>query len=468
MPTERRQRTRVTQQRAIPLAGVVLSGMLVAASWSQAAAQPTQETAHELNRQAADLWVARDFAEADRLYGEAIEAYAAVGDRHMTAFMHSNRASVRLNLERWDDAIADARHADGLFAQAIAELDPRAAGASDTNSPLNLARRGRVMALASLRAAAMARNRLAEAERFQREQLALFEAIGDENPAGLASSHDGLAEIASLAGRHDEAAAHYDQAAALWQRSNELYGGSDYKERYGSDYAEQQLRASVANAQAARQRTTAGANAAPVRTFAPDEGRTVAEVAETSTTTAETQANSRTGAAEVAEGAESYAAGSELGQAFPDQPETARTSGANSTTVEDIALLIGAVIGTLGSFLVPLLFGAGVLFVIVKGAKQKQRAQAAVIQHKATAALRKARPAVQGSPPRELAARRQPPSLSAPSPPSVDLPPPVVGGPSQTVVEHKGTGWCGCIALVILIAGLSFLVPWLLRTLDVF
>ncbi|HUP23701.1 MAG TPA: hypothetical protein VNB06_12270 [Thermoanaerobaculia bacterium] len=460
MSTETPQRTRVTTQRAVTLAGVLLGWMLVVASWSQAAAQPTQESAHQLNRQAADRWVERDFAEADRLYGEAIEAYAAVGDRHMTAFMHSNRASVRLSLERWDDAVADARNADGLFAQAIAELDPRAAGASDTNSPLTIARRGRAMALASLRAAAMARNRLGEAEHFQREQLALFEAIGDENPAGLASSHDGLAEIASLAGRHDEATAHYDQAATLWQRSNELYGGSDY--------AEQQLRASVANAQAARQRTTAGADAAPVRTFVSDGGRTVAEVAETSTRTAETQANSPTGGAEVAEGAESYAAGSELGQAFPGQTEAVSTSGTSGTTVQDIALLIGAVIATLGSFLGPLLFAAAVLFVVVRSTKQKRRAQAAVIQHKAKAASRKARPTVEGSLPRELAARRQPQSLSAPSPPSVDLPPPVVGGPSQTVVEHKGTGWCGCIALVILIAGLSFLVPWLLRTLDVF
>jgi hypothetical protein len=43
----------------------------------------------------------------------------------------------------------------------------------------------------------------------------------------------------------------------------------------------------------------------------------------------------------------------------------------------------------------------------------------------------------------------------------------VVGGAGRTVIEHKGTGWCGCIALAAVVAALAVAVPWLLRTFDV-
>jgi tetratricopeptide (TPR) repeat protein len=442
--------------RGLAAAQVALALVLVAVAAAPAVAQATWEDADRLQREAVDRWVARDFVEADRLYGEAIDAFDAVGDRHMTAFALSNRASVRLNLGRWDAAAADARRADGLFAAAIAELDPRASGASDTNSPLNLARRGRVAALGALRTAALEQGRLPEAERRQREQIALWEEVGDENPTGLASGYEGLAEIAERAGRHAEAAEHYDLAAALWQRSGEIYA---------SDFIEQRRRASLAGAQAARRHAATAAAESPARP-APRAGAPAIAVSETArsetTQPSETRRDS--------EPLDAAAPDTLPGTALEDRPvdlATATTAPEVPAAVQDIVRLVGRALDAVGSLLVPLVFGSVVLLVIVKSAQQKKRARAAVLQHRAMDAQGRARTVIQSPPPRDVAARPRAPASSGGPAAATDLPPPVVGGAGRAVIEHKGTGWCGCIALVVLIAGLVALTPWLLRTLDV-
>ena len=454
--------------------------VLVALS-TTSAAQLSRADADQLQRKAVDRWVARDFAEADRLYGEAIAAFDAIGDREWTANCLSNRALVRLNLERWDAAAADARRADGLYAAAISELDPGAPGASDTNSPLNLARRGRAGALGALRAAAVGRGRLAEAERYQRSQLELWEAVGDENPAGLASGYEALAEIVEAAGRHAEAAEHYDRAAQLWKRSSEVYA---------SDFVEQRRLASLAGARAARQRAASPAGDAGERS-------------EPSTEVAAAEAAPAT-ESEGAESSESDSVAESTAEAAGAPESEAESEGATPAvtadeprTGPDIERIIQRAVAAVAPILGPLVFGAVILLVLVNRARQVKQMRKATIEHRATQALRKARPTIaetagqlakaaegsaralplrelaktaEGGTPallRELAARTKSGAGAAAATTSHDPPPPVVGGPSRTVIEHKGFGWCGCMALVAVVAALLVAVPWLLRTFDV-